>query len=85
MTAIDTRHDCESGGGAAGGAVPVQRKAASHCCGARLAEGGTDAAGHTCTGCGQPCTRVMGQPVAHWTCTCGQRRRQVVTEPEDVG
>jgi NAD(P)H-dependent flavin oxidoreductase YrpB (nitropropane dioxygenase family) len=78
----DLDHDCEHGGGAAPGLIPVQRKAASACCAAALTEGGTDAAGHTCTACGQPATRVLGPRTAHWTCLCGQRRQQVITEPE---
>jgi len=81
-TLVNTTHDCEHGGGATG-VIPVQRKASSSCCGATLAEGGTDEAGHTCTGCGKPCTRVLGQPAAHWTCRCGQRRQQVITDPQD--
>lgn len=84
MILIDTSHGCRSGGGAAG-AIPVQAKAASSCCGATLAEGGTDAAGYACTGCGQACGKVTGDPVAHWTCTCGQPRRQVITRPQDSG
>ena len=82
-TLIDTSHDCETGGDAAPGAIPVQRKASSSCCGATLAEGGTDETGHTCTACGQPATKVMGPPTAHWTCVCGQRRSQVITDPQD--
>lgn len=82
---VNTSHDCEDGGGAAPGAIPVQRKAASHCCGATLAEGGTEAGGFTCTACGGPAARVLGDPVAHWTCTCGQRRSQVMTLPQDGG
>lgn len=81
--AINTAHDCEHGGGIMPGLIPVHRKAASACCGAVLAEGGTDEAGHTCTGCSQPADKVLGPPTAHWTCHCGQRRSQVVTEPVD--
>lgn len=84
---IDTSHDCEHGddAGPHGDAViPVHTQARSGCCGAILAEGGTDAAGYACTGCSQPCSKVMGEPTAHWTCKCGTRRKQVVTQPEDV-
>lgn len=91
---IDTSHDCEHGGVVAyldrdtgtlkpGGVIPVQAKASSSCCGATLAQGGTDQTGHTCTACGKPTAKVMGPKTAHWTCTCGQRRNQVVTEPQD--
>lgn len=83
MTAPDFTHDCDSGGAPARGLIPVQRKASSACCGAKLAEGGTDEGGHTCTSCQQPAVKVMGQPTAHWTCICGQRRSQVITQPED--
>jgi hypothetical protein len=82
--AIDTSHDCEGGGRVAGDLVPVHQKASSACCGAVLAEGGTDEAGHTCTGCSQPTTKVMGPPTAYWTCGCGTVRSQVVTTPTDV-
>lgn len=81
--AIDASHDCEGGGGVMPGLIPVQQKASSSCCGAKLAEGGTDEAGHTCTACGQATTRVLGPKTAHWTCTCGQRRSQVITEAHD--
>lgn len=83
--AIDVRHGC----GATGvehikpGAIPVQRKAASACCGAKLAEGGTDEAGHTCTECAKPTEKVLGPASAHWTCGCGVRRSQVVTQAVD--
>lgn len=83
--AIDVSHEC----GASEpehikpGAIPVQQKASSSCCGAKLAEGGTDEAGHACTGCQKPTTKVMGPPTAHWTCGCGVRRSQVVTVPVD--
>lgn len=82
---IDTSHDCEHGedAGPAGGVVPVHQAARSSCCGAVLAEGGTDEAGYTCTGCAKPCSKVMGDPTAHWTCLCGTRRSQVVTQPVD--
>lgn len=83
--AIDASHGCPSGGGVAKGLVPVQRKASSACCGAVLAEGGSEEAGHTCTGCGNATTRVLAEPVAHWTCHCGQRRSQVVTQATDEG
>ena len=83
-TVVNTSHGCASGGGAAG-AIPVLQKASSSCCGAVLAEGGTEAAGYACTGCGQPASRVMSDPVAHWTCLCGQRRQQVITIPQDDG
>jgi hypothetical protein len=85
VIAIDVSHDCESGGGVMPGAIPVQRKASSACCGARLAEGGTDEAGFTCTGCAKPTVRTVGQPVALWTCVCGERRQQIVTEAEAAG
>jgi hypothetical protein len=81
--AIDVSHDCEQGGGVKPGAIAVQAKASSSCCGAALAEGGTDEAGHTCTSCGKAATKVMGPRTAHWTCTCGQPRSQAVTEPQD--
>lgn len=82
MTAPDYTHGCADGGAADG--VPVaQRKASSQCCGAKLAEGGTDENGHTCTQCGQPAVKVLGPKTAHWTCTCGQRRSQVLTEAVD--
>jgi hypothetical protein len=80
---VDPSHDCEDGGGFAPGLIPVHRKASSACCGAVLAEGGTDESGHTCTRCSQPTAKVLGEPTAHWTCTCGQRRQQVVTVAED--
>lgn len=91
---IDTTHDCEHGGVVAhldpadgalkpGGRIPVQARASSSCCGAILAEGGTDEAGYTCTSCGQPCAKVMGPRTASWHCLCGQPRKQVVTEPQD--
>jgi hypothetical protein len=81
--AIDPTHDCEGGGDVPGGVVAVHEKASSSCCGAVLAEGGNDEAGYTCTGCGQPCEKVMGPPTAHWTCSCGTRRQQVVTQATD--
>ena len=84
-TLIDTSHDCETGGDAAPGAIPVQRKASSSCCGATLAEGGTDESGHTCTACQSPTSKVMGPKTAHWTCVCGQRRQQIITDPQDGG
>lgn len=71
---VDVSHGCASGGGTAG-VIPVHRSASSHCCAAVLAEGGTPETGFTCTGCGRPCSRVLGPPVAHWTCLCGERRR----------
>lgn len=82
---IDIRHGC----GATGpehikpGSVVAQRKASSACCSATLAEGGTDEAGHTCTGCGKPTERVLGPRTAHWTCGCGVRRSQVINDPVD--
>ncbi len=82
--AVSLGHDCEHGGGITPGAIAVQRKASSSCCGATLAEGGTDAAGHTCTACAQPTSKVLGPKTAHWTCVCGQRRSQAVTEPQDA-
>lgn len=84
---IDTSHDCEHGddAGPVGDAMGLHEAAASSCCGAILAEGGTDEAGYTCTGCSQPCTKVMGPKTAHWTCKCGTRRKQVITQPEDAG
>lgn len=81
---IDVTHDCEGGGDAVGGAVAVHQAARSACCGAILAEGGTDEKGYTCTQCGQPTTKVMGDPTAHWTCKCGTVRTQVITKPVDV-
>lgn len=75
----DFSHHCVHGGVPAPGAIPVVRKASSHCCGVTLAEGGTEAAGFTCTGCGGAASRVLGPPVAHWTCLCGQRRSQEVS------
>lgn len=81
---IDPGHDCESGGRPVEGLIPVHQAARSACCGAILAEGGTDEAGHACTGCGKPTTKVMGEPTAHWTCVCGQARSQVVTQPQDA-
>lgn len=84
MTALpDFTHDCEGGGEPAHGMIAAGRKASSQCCGAKLAEGGTDESGHTCTGCGQPAAKVLGAATAHWTCLCGQRRSQVMTQPED--
>jgi hypothetical protein len=83
MVAIDTRHGCPSGGGVAKGRVPVQKKASSACCGATLAEGGTPETGFTCTACGKSTTRVLSDPVAHWTCHCGQKRSQVITTPTE--
>jgi hypothetical protein len=84
MTALpDFTHDCDGGGGPAPGLIPVQRKAASSCCGAKLAEGGTPETGFTCSGCSEPAERVQGPATAHWTCTCGQPRHQVLTDPED--
>jgi hypothetical protein len=83
--AIDVRHGC----GATRlqhikpGAIPVQRKASSSCCGAKLQEGGTDETGHTCTGCGEPTSKVLGPRTAHWTCGCGVRRSQVISDPVD--
>jgi hypothetical protein len=82
--AIDPSHDCDSGGSVKPGVIPVHQAARSACCGAVLAEGGTDEAGHTCTGCSQPTTKVMGPPTAYWTCVCGQRRSQVVTTAQDA-
>lgn len=79
-TIVNVTHGCASGGGAANGLIPVQRKASSACCGAKL-DRGPD--GYICKGCGKPCARVMSDPVAHWTCTCGQKRHQQVTWPQD--
>jgi hypothetical protein len=79
---VNSDHDCEHGGGSVGGAIAVVQKASSSCCGAKLAEGGTDEAGHTCTGCGQATSKVMGDRIAHWTCPCGDRRQQVITDPQ---
>lgn len=81
--AIDVSHGCEGGGDAVGGTVPVHEAARSSCHGAILAEGGTPETGFSCTECGQPCDRVMGPPTAHWTCHCGTRRSQVITQPID--
>lgn len=81
---IDPSHDCESGGSVVPGLIPVHQAARSACCGAILAEGGIDEAGHTCTGCSQPTTRVMGPPTARWTCDCGTVRSQIVTQPQDA-
>lgn len=83
MTLPDFTHDCDGGGEPAPGLIPVQRKASSSCCGAALAQGGTDESGHTCTACSQPAAKVVGPATAHWTCACGTRRSQVMTEPED--
>lgn len=80
--AIDIRHDCPEEG-IKPGAIPVIRKASSKCCGAKLAEGGTDEAGHTCSGCSKPTEKVLGPATAHWTCACGVRRSQVVTVAQD--
>jgi hypothetical protein len=80
---ISTDHDCDGGGEAVGGAIGVHQATRSACHGAILAEGGTDETGYTCTGCSQPTTKVMGPPTAHWTCHCGTRRSQVVTQPVD--
>jgi hypothetical protein len=86
MAVIDVSHDCEHGenAGPATDLVPVHEKAESSCCGAVLAEGGTDETGYTCTQCSQPTAKVMGPPTAHWTCKCGTRRSQVITQPVDV-
>ena len=81
--AIDVSHGCGPDAAPAPGVIPVQRKASSSCCGATLAEGGTDETGHTCTACRQPATKVLGEPTAHWTCKCGQRRSQVITTPTE--
>jgi hypothetical protein len=86
MAVIDVSHDCEHGenAGPTTGAVALHEKAGSSCCGAVLAAGGSDADGYTCTQCGQPCQKVMGALTAHWTCHCGTRRQQVVTQATDV-
>jgi hypothetical protein len=83
--AIDTRHGCKGGGGVAKGLIPVQQKASSSCCGAKLVPGGSDATGHTCADCKKPTTRVLAPRTAHWTCSCGKKRSQVVTEATDEG
>ena len=90
MTAItiNTSHEgCEFDGHPDGahmpGVIPVHRAARSACCSAVLAEGGNDADGYTCTACGKPTEKVLGDRKAHWTCRCGTRRSQVVTEPVD--
>lgn len=82
---IDVSHDCEHGddAGPDSGVVAVHQAARSSCCGAVLAEGGTEETGWTCTGCSQPCDRVTGDPIAHWTCKCGTYRTQVITQPSD--
>lgn len=82
---IDPRHDCADGDNAGpdGGVVPVHQEARSSCCAAVLAEGGTPETGFSCTACGRACERVLGPHTAHWTCKCGQRRKQVVTVAED--
>lgn len=82
--AIDVSHGCEGGGEPVDGLVPVHQAARSSCCGEVLAEGGTDEAGYHCTACSQPCQKVMGEPTAHWTCKCGTKRSQVITQPQDV-
>lgn len=82
--AIDTTHDCDAEG-IMPGVIPVHQKASSACCGEVLAEGGTDEAGHACTGCQKTTTKVMGPPTAHWTCGCGQRRSQEITTAVDEG
>lgn len=83
MAVIDVSHDCESGGGSVTDTAPVHQAASSSCCGAVLAEGGTPETGFTCSQCGEPCERVLGEPTAHWTCHCGTRRSQVITVPVD--
>lgn len=83
MIQVDVSHGCRTGGAAAPGAIAVQAKAASGCCGSKLAEGGTPGTGFTCTGCGRAASRVLADPVAHWTCACGQPRTQVITRPQD--
>lgn len=85
---VDTSHEgCEFDGHPDGehvpGVIPVHREARSSCCSAVLAEGGTDEAGYTCTACSQPAAKVLGDRRAHWTCRCGTRRSQVVTQPVD--
>ena len=79
--AIDTSHGCADGGAVAAGLVPVQRKASSACCSALLDL--ADDGSFTCQNCGKATTRVLAHPVAHWTCTCGQRRSQVITTPTE--
>lgn len=81
--AIDPTHDCEGGGEVPGGMATVHERASSSCCGAVLAEGGSDEAGYACTGCGQPCAKVMGAPTAYWTCSCGAPRSQVIERPAE--
>lgn len=83
QVAISTDHGCEGGGAAVGDLIPVHQAARSSCHGAVLAEGGNDETGYACTECSQACTKVMGPPTAHWTCHCGTRRSQVITEPID--
>jgi hypothetical protein len=79
-------HDCHHGGGSQGGAIPVQRKASSSCCGALLDATAVnerhEATAFSCQGCGKPCDRVLSDPVAHWTCMCGEKRSQVMTVPQ---
>lgn len=84
--AIDTSHDCEHGDdcGPDSGTLPAHQAATSSCCGAVLKEGGTPETGFTCTGCEQPCERVLGPLTAYWTGKCGTRRKQVITQPVDV-
>lgn len=97
--AIDTSHGCRSGGGVRPGVVPVQQKASSACCGAKLALAESTKAAlaaatteeeylavtvaYTCKDCGQPAAKVLAQPVAHWTCVCGVKRSQVITTATD--
>jgi hypothetical protein len=80
---IDTSHDCGDGAAPTTGIVAIHTRASSSCCDAILAEGGTDETGYTCAQCAKPCSKVMGSPTAHWTCTCGTRRSQVITQPVD--
>jgi len=81
---LDPAHGCEGGGSVGPGVIPIQQHAASSCCGAVLQEGGTDEAGHTCTGCGKPTGKVMGPPTMYWGCgDCGETRSQVVELPAD--
>jgi hypothetical protein len=81
---IDVSHHCGDDAGPDSGVVAVHQAARSSCCGEVLAEGGTPETGFSCTGCGQPCERVLGDLTAHWTCLCGTRRSQVLTVPTDV-
>jgi hypothetical protein len=43
-------------------AVVEHRKASSDCCGAKLRAADVPPEGFECTGCGEPCRRVLGEP-----------------------